>query len=302
MIEESTEFIDDSVFESLPECLKTITNFFEERERDIVLLSSLGVISNCLPNVMGVYDGFEVYPNIYIAIIAPPASGKGVMNLSLWLIEEINDAIVEESEKANEATKFKTKEVKKIVKRKIIPGNISTSELYSMIENAPHGGIVFESEADSLSKMFDQKWADFTDVLRGAFQHEKVSKARKEDGLLVIKEPKLSVVLSGTPDQVKPLVRSIQNGLFSRFIYYSYEAKYKFKDVFNVDVNRNSSFKELGAILKRDLWDVLYRRERALTFKMTKDQEQMFRSEMEILVESETQACRTYFSSYRSKL
>ncbi|HAO05422.1 MAG TPA: hypothetical protein DCQ50_00250 [Chryseobacterium sp.] len=46
------------------------------------MLSSLGILSNCLPNIKGNYDGDSVYPNLYILIIAPPASGKGVMNYS----------------------------------------------------------------------------------------------------------------------------------------------------------------------------------------------------------------------------
>lgn len=45
----------ESAYENLPAFLQELTAPFEGRERDIVLLSSIGVISACLPKVFGVY-------------------------------------------------------------------------------------------------------------------------------------------------------------------------------------------------------------------------------------------------------
>src|SRR5690554_2795318 len=89
--------IDKYVYNRLPEDLIKLTEPFESREKDIVLLSSLGVLSSCLPNVNGVYDGDFVYPHLYLMVIAPAASGKGVMNYSRLLIEPIHDKIFKES-------------------------------------------------------------------------------------------------------------------------------------------------------------------------------------------------------------
>ena len=86
------------VYENLPDLLKELTIPFEGRERDIILLSSIGVISACLPKVFGMYDRDKYYSNLYVLIIAPPASGKGVMNKSKKLIEGIHNYIKEVSQ------------------------------------------------------------------------------------------------------------------------------------------------------------------------------------------------------------
>lgn len=76
------ELISKHVYDNLPNLLKGIAEPFEERERDVILLSSIVVLSNCIPNVYGIYDNKKYYPQLYLIIIAPPASGKGVMSFS----------------------------------------------------------------------------------------------------------------------------------------------------------------------------------------------------------------------------
>ena len=78
--------ISNSVYNRLPVLLKELTINFEGREKDIVLLSSLAVLSNTFPNIKGIYDGDDIYPQLFVVIIAPAASGKGVMNYSRILI------------------------------------------------------------------------------------------------------------------------------------------------------------------------------------------------------------------------
>ena len=91
--------IRSQIYSKLPKELQLLTEDFKGREKDIVLLSTLGVLSNCLPNIWGYYDGDVVYPQLYIMIIAPAASGKGVMNYSRVLIEPIHDKIFNDSKK-----------------------------------------------------------------------------------------------------------------------------------------------------------------------------------------------------------
>jgi hypothetical protein len=87
----------DAIYSNLPEVLRELTTPFQQRERDIVLLSSLAVLSACLPNVYGVYDGNTYYPHLFLMITAPAASGKGVMGKSKKLIEKIHDSIMSRS-------------------------------------------------------------------------------------------------------------------------------------------------------------------------------------------------------------
>lgn len=239
--------IEAEVYKSLPEGLKSLTEPFEGREKDIVLISSLGVLSNCLPNIKGYYDGDDVFANLYVLIIAPAASGKGVMNFSRLLIEKIHKKILDDSKTELllcESEKKKSKDNKNDVcpniKIKILPANVSTAEMYSFLGSSEHGLLIMESEADTLSNMLNNDWSNYSDVLRKAFHHESTSISRKTERIFEeINQPKLSMVISGTPNQLQPLMKSKDNGLFSRFIVYSFDEIAEFKDVFAIKSKDN---------------------------------------------------------------
>ena len=59
--------------------------YLKEGERDVFFTSALSVISGGLHNVSGLYANDKVFPNLFSIIIAPPASGKGVMKYSRQL-------------------------------------------------------------------------------------------------------------------------------------------------------------------------------------------------------------------------
>lgn len=286
----STEFaslnklIPDCVYENLPEPLKQLTEKFEGRERDIILLSSLGVISSCLPNVYGIYRTNRVSCNLYLFIIAPPASGKGVMNWTKKLIEPIHEAMVSDSRRGIKEYKlskdYTLPEPK--LQIKIIPGNISSSKLYSHLETAKDGVLIFESEADSLSGMLKHEWGSFSDILRKAFHHETISISRQvDDRYFEIKNPKISIVISGTPNQVKPLINSKENGLFSRFLFYSYDEVTGWKDV-----SPNACFENYDSLFEsksqeiKNIYEKLSMKE--VEIKLTDDQWRKFQSPFEI--------------------
>ncbi len=220
------KLIENEIYNNLPVILKELTKDFSGREKDIVLLSSLGVLSNCLPNIQGYYDGDTIYPQLYVLIVAPPASGKGVMNYSRILIEKIHQKVLTESktkkllcENSKKKDKEKKNEICPSINVKVVPANISTSELYSFLSNSKYGLLIMETEADTLSNMMKNDWSNYSDVLRKCFHHEPLSIARKvEDLYEEIAEPKLAMVISGTPGQLKPFLKSRENGLFSRFI------------------------------------------------------------------------------------
>lgn len=281
------EPLNEQIYQNLPGFLKNLTTPFKDRERDIVLLSSLGVISNTLPNVYGKYGGADVSANLYIMILAPAASGKGVMNYSRLLIDKIDNHVINKSYKAQKDWKEKKKNDETDLgpypplKLKVIPGNISSADLYEKIKNAHHGGIIIESEADTLNAIMKQDFGDFSDVLRKAFHHEALSISRKtEKQFDKISSPKLSILLSGTPDQLDPFIKSTSNGLFSRMIYYYFNEIGEFKQVFSEPVEDPVQlFKTAGDHLF-DLYGELTKREEPLRFKFTVGQIETFQTEM----------------------
>lgn len=275
--------IEQFIYNRLPQDLKELTENFKDRERDIVLLSSLGVLSNCIPNIFGDYDGNSIYPHLYVLIIAPPASGKGVMNYSRALIEPVHDKIFNESlsgylicEENNQGKRTDKEDCPK-VDVKILPANISTSEMYSYLGNSNHGLLIIESEADTMSNMLKNDWSNYSDVLRKAFHHEPISISRKIEKVFEnIKEPKLAIVISGTPDQLRPLVQSKDNGLFSRFITYSFDEISEFKNVFAKNRKNNKLIFEKKGKEVYNLYESLCNLEVPIEFSFSVEQQQKF--------------------------
>src|SRR5690606_32372956 len=76
-----------------------------------------------------------------------------------------------------------------------------------------------------MGNVLKQDWGSYSDLLRKAFHHEQVSYSRKTGKEWIeIKKPRLSVALAGTPGQVEGLIRSAEDGLFSRFLFYTFKS------------------------------------------------------------------------------
>ena len=103
----------------------------------------------------------------------------------------------------------------------IIPANSSASSLISILHDNDGIGLLFETEGDTLSQTLKSEHGNYSDLLRKAFHHETISMSRRKDReYLEIDNPRVSVVLAGTPEQVRHLIPDAENGLLSRFIFY----------------------------------------------------------------------------------
>ena len=281
------KFIPESVYQNLPEPLNQIVSEFESRERDIVFLSTLGVLSSALPKVYCIYDRKKIYPNLNLFIIAPPASGKGVMNWAKTLIDPIHEKIMSDSiaKIENPSTELSGKAEFQI---KILPGNVSSARVYHHLKNAHDSLLIFESEADSLSNMLKQDWGDFSDVMRKAFHHETISISRATNNICFeIKNPKLSMVLSGTPNQLKPLIASKGNGLFSRFMFYYFNDVSRWKDVSPEAgfVNLEKAFEEHSELVY-EVYGKLHLKEDAVRVIFTSEQWNKFQRTMSLATDT----------------
>lgn len=289
---ESQTNIPDGVYNLLPTFLQELCSPFQGREKDIVLLSSLGVMSATLPKVFGIYNGQKYRPNLYIMIVAPPASGKGSMNNSKKLINKIHNRIKEISEGNIEDCKAENKTSKTLNNKcpelevKVLPGNVSSSKIYKHIKNSKDGLLIFETEADTISMMIKQDWGNFSDVMRKAFHHESISISREiDDKFIEVPFPELSMVISGTPNQVKPFIQSRDKGLFSRFLFYFFEETSKWKDVSPAGVtnNFNNIFTSAGDTLF-ELHGKLQRNTNDIEIKLSESQWSILNSQMDLVV------------------
>jgi hypothetical protein len=262
---ENSPTIPDQVYQQLPDFLKTACEKFEGRERDVFLIGALAILSGCFPNVFGIYNNAKVFPNLFGFIIAPPASGKGVLTYAKTLGSVIHSCRLEETTRTKKTYQAEVKRYYAEVKKKkadclselpkepptkllFIPANSSNANIIKLLYENEGSGIMCETEADTLVNSLKQEWGGYSDLLRKAFHHEPVTYSRKTNSEHIeIDVPKLSAVLSGTPSQFRSLIPSNADGLFSRFIYYVYESSGIWKDVFdNSDDNYESYFKTLG--------------------------------------------------------
>ncbi|HEY5370635.1 MAG TPA: DUF3987 domain-containing protein [Hanamia sp.] len=248
--EMETPCFPEELYTSLPKLIaKPASLFNEQREKDLFLLGMLGVLSTWMPKIQGVYDGKLLGANLFIVISAPASSGKGTL---LWarklcktiianlkskfdrLMEEYEIELreYEDAKKNNEPMQKPQKPLKQ---KFIIAGNVSSAAMISCIQANTHFGLIFETEADTLvNTLNNNDWGNWNDILRKCFQHEPVSLLRKKDNEDVeIENPHLSMVLSGTPSQILRLVSSIENGFFSRILFYDFPNKNVWKNVFD---------------------------------------------------------------------
>ena len=84
--------------------------------------------------------------------------------------------------------------------------------------------------------------------MRKAFDHDRLSYNRRTDQeYREVKKTYLSVLLSGTPSQVKPLIPTAENGLFSRQVFYYMPAIHHWQNQFDRnDSDLEDTFKALG--------------------------------------------------------
>ncbi len=249
----------DWIYARLPKFLHELSMQFQEPiERDLTLLSSLAVLSSCFPKVRGNYGHNKVAANLYLFVIAPASAGKGVMMYGRRLAAAIQLFLASEYRKAQKKYMADHAEYRANVhdnpdleepekpqqKIMIIPANTSVSKMIQILGANRDFGLIFESEGDTLAMSLKNDWGNFSDVLRKAAHHETVSMARRQnDEFIEITNPCLSVVLSGTPNQVKELVGGVENGLTSRFCFYNFEGDNPWKNQFAIpDVNREKVF------------------------------------------------------------
>lgn len=264
-----TPLVPDELYSFMPDIIRSGAEAFTQlRERDVFLTGALPILSGCLPGVKGVYDGQEVYPNLYSFAIAPAASGKGAMKFAKMLADTYHQSVVQSSKDAE--TQFKTEmsehKAREKAKNKkdtsveeppeqpafkviFIPANTSYAKILSHLEQNEGFGIICETEADTMGNVFKQDWGGYSDMLRKAFHHERISSSRKANNEFIeVNDPRLSVTLTGTPGQVIGLIASSEDGLFSRFLFYAFKVEQNWKDVspYAQRLNLTEHFKQLS--------------------------------------------------------
>ena len=290
----NTPQIPSDIYQNLPEILKESTEMFSDGiEKDVFLIGAISVISGCLPNIEGIYFDEPNSAHLYSFITAPAGSGKGKLKWAKYFGLKIHKSMVEQSIRAKEEydeelenynnlnkNQRQGAEKPKEPKRKMfyIPANSSSSAFIQALADNDFKGIIFETEADTLAGTLKQDWGNFSDVLRKAFHHESTNMFRRKDNEHIeIEDPHLAITLSGTPKQVHNMMPDVENGLFSRFLYYAFEDYSDFKNPFISHQKMNyTEFFEEKANQMFELYQILNSQPKPIQFCFTEEQGEIF--------------------------
>ena len=235
-----------------PELLEKIISFGKKPEqRDVLLLGAFTVLGASLSHVVRCQYGRKWQaPCMQTFVVAPSASGKSALTWVRLLIEPIHDKIRSEVKEAMKTYRREKAAYDSLGKERknqeapvlppnrmfLISGNNTGTGILQNIMDSNGTGIICESEADTVSTAIGTEYGNWSDTLRKAFDHDRLSYNRRTDR--EYKETTacyLSVLLSGTPAQIKPLISSPENGQFSRNIFYYMPRVGEWKDQFGED-------------------------------------------------------------------
>lgn len=230
-------------------------------QQDMLLLGMATTISHLLPKFYFChgYPATEYGANLMTLILAPSASGKGILKRSLHMVEWHEH---------------------------VLPGNASISAFINEFDRMGGNALMMETEADVMSKTLRQSGNDYSYILRQAFEHETIRRARdgRDKQRIVIDNPHLSVLLSGTIGQLKPLLRSRENGLTSRFVNYivkdieAFDERVFGQNIIDQPVDADEAFK-INSNYLRDLYEWQMRADHRCLFRLTEEQQQQISEE-----------------------
>ena len=237
------------VYDALPDYLRRCCAPFDGHERAVMLLGTLAVLSGCFPAVGGTYHRRRYGLNLFAFIIAPAASGKGTLAWARALAYPWHKRLTDASRAARAEYEAELAIYRAAGKGKgsnvappptgpppykllYLPGNTTAAALSTALAENDGRGIICETEADTLSGALGADFGNFSDVLRKAFQHEPAPLLRKTDRQhLDLAHPALSIALTGTPGQLPRLMPTAEDGLVSRFLFYTFEQTPVWQDV-----------------------------------------------------------------------
>ena len=267
----SAPFLPDWIFDRLPEIFRKGLEVAKDyRQRDMLLLGMFANISGCLPGVRLVYDDTDVYPHLFLAVIASAASGKGILAHAAKLAHDVQKMLDEENEtrlreyeeaqilweqertralKEHRKPDMKLKPEPVKLRTLVVPADISRTRLIQLMSGSPQGVLLNVSEMDTIRTAVNAEYGRFDDLMRACFHHEMFGSDFKQDKKqFMVYCPKMAFCASGTPSQFYRLCPSPENGAYSRYLIYMAEQDTGFRrmEPNGERKNKDKVFRELS--------------------------------------------------------
>ena len=267
-------FSDKLKIEDLDGILRTIVGHHksEPAKCDAMILGALNVVSGLMggangtpqhrSGIYGVYDGRRVYAPLFNIIYSSAGNDKGSLifarQLAYGVKNEMRGKYIAEKQEYDKAmAEWEAKGKKErgeapkepVYRDPFVPGNSSSSAVYRAMDANGGWGMMFETEADTVSAMIASDYGNYSDLMRKAHHHETLSMNRVTEKVHIdIDEPRLSVMLTCTPGQMRGLFPTFENGLGSRFLFYNIpDDDVEFHNVFALrDTPLEDVYKKIG--------------------------------------------------------
>lgn len=236
--------------EDFPKMIQSILSLAQsDAEKDMLLLSGLTAAGSCMSKVYCRYglNGKRYYPNLQCFIVGSAACGKGIANLALELVSKVDAALP-----------------------LIIPGDSSYPGFYRRLEQQKGCGYIHESEGSVITDVWRSSVANYNTALRKAAEHESITRNRIHSNSS-IECPRLSVLLTGTFNQYKTLVPSIENGYFSRLLTLIIDEQQAFSSKYIEPTDERQSIMPIAAEQLFQLCKILFKSD-SIEFSLTDEQ------------------------------
>lgn len=239
-------------------------------QQDIMLLGAFTALGACMSrHVRCLYGGKYHYPSLQSFVVAPSASGKGILSYIRLLVAPIHDEIRHEVATQMKAYKKEKAEYDAMGKERVkkeapqmppnrmflISGNNTGTGILQNIMDSDGTGLICEAEADTLSTAIGADHGHWSDTLRKAFDHDWLTYNRRTDQeYREVKKSYLSVLISGTPSQVQTFIPTTEDGSYSRQMYYYMRGINKWISQFkDNDIDWEEIFTAMGLEWKEQL-------------------------------------------------
>lgn len=275
------------LYDKLPKFLGAVANTGEDDvEKSLALLTALVGLSSIVPNVTLFYEHTH-YPNLNIIVIANAGEGKSKVSNVKKLFDPLHMQFVDDCSK-QKAVYNAEKQIFEICKDckdaplipdckgLYVPEDITHAALTAKLASTAPYNFLFSTEIDTFNRTAGSEMFDKTDILRKAFHHEPMSYGRKTGGEeKIILEPKLSILITGTPGAYEKMLKGVEDGTVSRFAYFGFGSDgFKWKSQQSAEKRKAAQdIEELSQVVLK-IFDFI--KNRSVTFDLTEDQDKAF--------------------------
>ena len=283
---DNLSYFSDDIIKDLPPRLRKLVSFYNKPEEIMMMvIAYITAASACFKNVYVMYGNpspRRIESNLYSMIIAAAGSGKGNAQNAKRIVKMIHDVLYDRSVREQKEYDREMKEAlqnsgkrdnkhEDLGKRPqevsfIMAPDTSNSSLKMQLLNNKDRGLLTATEMSAFGITASMDYGlQNNSFLNMAFSHEPIHWERRGDSKdkakdnenFCIKNPCLSVLFTGTLDQVSGIISSNADGLASRFIKVLLPEQKEFINQWNhkenVAAEENAAINEMADTL-HSLW------------------------------------------------